>query len=92
MGNAFDVRFHCAPFKMKPGRRQKEYPGSVILCYLKLTAPPADVEQITEVRSKEEGERVGERERGEESGRERERGGEKGDTASIQKNVSSEEI
>lgn len=60
MGNAFDVRFHCAPFKMKPGRRQKEYPGSVILCYLKLTAPPADVEQITEVRSKEEGERVGE--------------------------------
>lgn len=86
MGNAFDVRFHCAPFKMKPGRRQKEYPGSVILCYLKLTAPPADVEQITEVRSKEVGKRVGE------SGREGERGGEKGDTASIQKNVSSEEI
>lgn len=76
MGNAFDVRFHCAPFKMKPGRRQKEYPGSVILCYLKLTAPPADVEQITEVRSKEEGER---------GGREWERGEEKGDTASIQK-------
>lgn len=63
MGNAFYVRFHCAPFKMKPGRRQKEYPGSVILCYLKLTATPADVEQITEVRSKEGGGQRGEGEK-----------------------------